>query len=70
MKRKIIECDICHKEITKAKERYEFKRFRKYVFFFSPPEIELRKLDMCEACFSKLQDLCLRENMNEKELNK
>lgn len=70
MKRKIIECDICNKEITEAKERYEFKRYRKYVFFSKPPEIELRKLDMCEACFSKLQDLCSRENMNEKELNK
>lgn len=57
MKRKIIECDICHREITKAKERYEFKRYRKYVFCFSPPEIEVRKLDMCEVCFSKLQDL-------------
>lgn len=62
MKRKIIECDICHREITKAKERYEFNRYRKYVSFFSPPEIEKRKLDVCEACFSKLQDLCLQEN--------
>lgn len=63
MKRNIIECDVCHKEITNARERYIFKRHKR-CFGFYPVKIEQKELDMCADCFTKLQDFCKGEYYN------
>lgn len=48
-------CDVCGKEITKAKRRYKFKKFEK--IYMSDREFcfKARRLDICEICFLKLQ---------------
>lgn len=54
MKRKIIECDICYKDITRARKRYKFKCDEELPSFGEPLR-ERTKLDMCEECFKKFQ---------------
>lgn len=52
MKRKVIVCDVCDKEITYEKH-YKFNR---YSF---PSYVEGRvkdRFDMCEECFNKLRE--------------
>lgn len=62
MKRKIIECDICHKEITLARDRYKFERYKNY--FAYPNKVVQEKFDMCAECFTKLLYFCLRGDEN------
>lgn len=63
MKRKIIECDVCHKDITNARIRYKFKRRNNYLTHFNEPDPpKWDKLDMCATCFFKLKNFCLRED--------
>ncbi len=62
MKRKIIECDICHKDITTDNRRYKFKQYENEYFNFELPEFsKWNKLDMCEECFKKLQQFVIEE---------
>lgn len=38
MKRKIIECDICYKDITTDNRKYKFKQYESEYFNFELPE--------------------------------
>lgn len=68
MNREIIECDICHKEITTARDRYKFERYKNY--FAYPNQVVEEKFDMCEKCFTKLLYFCLRDGeINDKANN-
>lgn len=57
MKRKIIECDICYKDITRARKRYRFKCNEKLSSFSR----KRTKLYMCEECFNKFQQFVKEE---------
>lgn len=57
MKRKIIECDVCYKDITRAQKRYRFKCNEELPSFSR----ERTKLDMCEECFKKFQQFVNEE---------
>lgn len=48
-------CDVCGKEITKAKRRYKFKKFEKIYMSDRKFYFKARRLDICENCFSRLQ---------------
>lgn len=50
MKRKIIQCDICGKDITNEDIRYKFNQYKYSYFEFT----KWSRLDMCSHCFSKL----------------
>lgn len=60
MKHKIIECDICYKDITRARKRYRFKCNEKLPSFGETIR-ERTKLDMCEECFKKFQQFVNEE---------
>lgn len=60
MKRKIIECDICYKDITRARKRYKFK-CNEELPSFGETLRERNKLDMCEECFKKFQQFVKEE---------
>ncbi len=60
MKRKIIECDICYKDITRAQKRYRFK-CNEELPSFGETIRERTKLDMCEECFNKFQQFVKEE---------
>ena len=49
MKRKVITCDVCGKEITTT-PRYKFNEYSVAPFFREP--VKYRR-DMCEECFKK-----------------
>lgn len=49
MKRKVITCDVCGKEITTT-PRYKFNEYSIAPFFREP--VKYRR-DMCEECFKK-----------------
>lgn len=54
MKRKIITCDICEKDITNEDIRYKFKQRNE--FWWSRDDFEFlkwTKLDMCHECHRK-----------------
>lgn len=57
MKRKIIECDVCYKDITRARKRYKFKCNEDLPSFSR----ERTKLYMCEDCFNKFQQFVKEE---------
>lgn len=57
MKHKIIECDICYKDITRARKKYRFKCNEELPSFGR----ERTKLDMCEECFNKFQQFVKEE---------
>lgn len=52
MKRKIITCDICGKEITKGETRYRFKECYSLHTYFGDQEY-CNKLDICQCCYDK-----------------
>lgn len=60
MKRKIIECDVCYKDITRAQKRYRFK-CNEELPSFGETIRERTKLDMCEECFNKFQQFVKEE---------
>lgn len=60
MKRKIIECDICYKDITRARKKYKFK-CNEELPSFGETIRERTKLDMCEECFKKFQQFVKEE---------
>ena len=67
MKLKIIECDVCHTDITNARIRYKFKRRNNYFTqFYEPDPPEWTKLDMCERCFRELRQFIRNETINKK----
>ena len=45
MKRKVVTCDICGRDMTKDRFKYKFKEY-KYDY--------RHKLDMCECCYNDL----------------
>ena len=57
MKRKIIECDVCYKDITRARKKYKFKCNEELPSFGQ----ERTKLYMCEECFNKFQQFVKEE---------
>lgn len=57
MKRKIIECDICYKDITRARKKYKFKCNEELSSF----SLERTKFYMCEDCFNKFQQFVKEE---------
>lgn len=57
MKRKIIECDICYKDITRARKKYKFKCNEELSSFGQ----ERTKLNMCEECFEKFRQFVKEE---------
>lgn len=55
MKRKVITCDICGKDITDEDERYKFKRYHScYSNMEDFDFMKWNKLDMCDICFLNL----------------
>nr|DAO95472.1 MAG TPA: protein of unknown function (DUF4428) [Caudoviricetes sp.] len=60
MKRKIIECDICYKDITRARKKYKFK-CNEELSSFGKTIRERTKLYMCEECFNKFQQFVKEE---------
>lgn len=60
MKHKIIECDICYKDITRARKKYKFK-CNEELPSFGETIRERTKLDMCEECFNKFQQFVNEE---------
>ena len=60
MKRKIIECDICYKDITRARKKYRFK-CNEELPSFGETIRERNKLYMCEECFNKFQQFVKEE---------
>ena len=57
MKRKIIECDVCYKDITRARKKYKFKCNEELPSFSR----KRTKLYMCEECFNKFQQFVKEE---------
>ena len=54
MRKKIIQCDTCGKDITNDDLRYKFKEYRET--YANYDDFEFKKwtrLDMCSDCFSK-----------------
>lgn len=52
MKRKIITCDLCGKDITDAKRRYRFKRYEStYANFDNFEWAKWERCDMCHDCY-------------------
>ena len=60
MKRKIIECDVCYKDITRARKKYKFK-CNEDLPSFGETIRERTKLYMCEECFKKFQQFVKEE---------
>lgn len=55
MKRKIIICDLCGKDITHEDERYRFKKYEyTYMNMETLDFLKWERLDMCEHCYSSL----------------
>lgn len=55
MKRKVITCDICGKDITDSDERYKFKEYKNsYANFDDFDFTKWTKLDMCSECYFSL----------------
>lgn len=53
MKRKVITCDICGKDITNSEIRFKFKKYGKILFLSGEYKYK-EKLDMCERCYKRL----------------
>lgn len=54
MKRTIITCDMCGKNITYADTKYKFKRYN--IMNYGRSEfLKWKKMDMCEECYKKLE---------------
>ena len=54
MKRRIIDCDICGKDITNEDTRYKFKKYEETYANYDDFEYKKwNKLDMCNDCFYK-----------------
>ena len=54
MKRKILACDICGKDITADDTKYKFKRYHNG--YCNMEDFEFAKwtrMDMCEDCYTK-----------------
>lgn len=52
MKRKIITCDVCSKDITHDNKRYKFKMYEStYVNQEESDHNKWNRLDMCEECW-------------------
>ena len=57
MKRKIVICDVCKKDITYDDEKYKFKRYEStYVNYDTAERLKWDKLDMCKDCWRKFID--------------
>ena len=55
MKKKIVTCDICGKDITGENERYKFKHYEhSYCNMEIPDCLKWEQLDMCRLCFLRL----------------
>lgn len=48
-------CDVCGDEITEDTRRYKFKKFEKIYMSDRKFRFKARRLDICEACFLRLQ---------------
>lgn len=54
MKRTIITCDMCGKDITHEGRRYKFKYYN--VMHYGRSEFfKWRKMEMCEECYKKVE---------------
>ncbi len=54
MKRKVVTCDICGKDITGADSKYRFKHYENsYVNYDDFEFNKWTKLDMCDECYEK-----------------
>lgn len=63
MKRKVITCDICEKDITNVSEKYKFKKYENtYVNFDDWECAKWRKLDMCTECYIRFIDFVKENN--------
>ena len=63
MKRKVITCDVCGKDITDESKRYKFKQYHSCYANWDDYEFaKWEKLDMCETCFFNLCDF-VKEKM-------
>lgn len=67
MKRKVIECDVCGRNITRAWQRYKFKRckYNPLVLFSRPKAPKWSRLDMCQECFHEMQNF-IKNAQNQK----
>lgn len=64
MKRKVITCDICGKDITNSKLRFKFKKYGKILLFSEECKYKER-LDMCERCYKRLCRFISEEKNND-----
>lgn len=53
MKRKVVTCDVCGKDITDDASRFRFREYGKVSSFFDVYKYK-EKLDMCDECYEKL----------------
>lgn len=55
MKRKIVSCDLCGKDITNSNERYKFKKYESSYANMEDFEcMKWSRMDMCKLCFFDL----------------
>lgn len=55
MKRKVVTCDICGRDMTKDRFKYKFKEYKyDYNRFDMTDYSGWHKLDMCECCYNDL----------------
>ena len=56
MKKTIVTCDMCGKNITYANTKYKFKQYRNSYANYEDFEcLKWNKMDMCEECYERLE---------------
>jgi hypothetical protein len=71
MRRRIIQCDVCGRDMTKDNHQYRFKqRDIRCTYDWDGTYIPRRvwnKLDMCETCYEDLKSFILGNNQLRKD---
>lgn len=65
MKKKMIICDICGKNITHEDIRYKFKQYENSYVNYEDFEFQKwSRLDMCEDCYKRVIEFVNNERSN------